>query len=386
MLTKLIIPKKINVGFQKRQDTYTGKLAYVVYTDDKGVLRKEKSWNGWRDKEIEPVDFDNVPTSGFVLNKKVGEDRGGYNPRKAWIRVYDPRDFEFEISVANLLFILEETSAIKGKGLEGEFVYSWDGSELVLLPVDSQEYKASSDFTELQTKKITTKDMREGCIYVNKNNDHYMYLGRHDWYDLNRKYLAVARGYFYDTHSYSHRLIQPELYSYELYFKKSKQHVFVKIDNAEQKESTYWTQTGFTKLAHRVSEEPSPTFAEEYDKFKNSKFAAPPVHLVAKSYKFNSKNTWGYHSTVECYFRKDDQYYMLHATPSMTYSKDDPEFYTLFRSSVPITMTDGKVMVPRVQEQRNSWDAQEKITGDELRAMELYTMLVKTENDTLLPI
>jgi hypothetical protein len=51
------------------------------------------------------------------------------------VRVYDPRNFEFEISVANLLYILEETSSLKGKGLEGEFVYAWEGKELVLLPV-----------------------------------------------------------------------------------------------------------------------------------------------------------------------------------------------------------------------------------------------------------
>lgn len=41
---KLYIPKKLNVGYNERQETYTGKLAYVIYWDDKGVLRKETSW------------------------------------------------------------------------------------------------------------------------------------------------------------------------------------------------------------------------------------------------------------------------------------------------------------------------------------------------------
>jgi hypothetical protein len=128
---KMIIPKTITVGFQNRSDTYTGKLGYVVYTDAKGVLRKESSWNHWRDKKIDSQTFDNVPTSGFVINKKVGETRYGWNPRMAWVRIYDPRGFEFEISVANLLFILEECTSTKGKGLEGEFVYSWDKADLV---------------------------------------------------------------------------------------------------------------------------------------------------------------------------------------------------------------------------------------------------------------
>ena len=38
------IPKKIKVGYQDRDDTYTGKLAYVIYYDEKGKLRKENSW------------------------------------------------------------------------------------------------------------------------------------------------------------------------------------------------------------------------------------------------------------------------------------------------------------------------------------------------------
>lgn len=140
---KMFIPTKLKVGYQERKGTYTGKLAYVIYFDNKGKLRKEASWEGWRDKKIDPVEFENVSTSGFVLNRGVGGVRGsyGWDARNEYIRVWDPRDFEFEISVANLLFILQETSCIKGKGLEGEFVYAWDGTELVLLPVGSSEYK-----------------------------------------------------------------------------------------------------------------------------------------------------------------------------------------------------------------------------------------------------
>ncbi len=32
---KMIIPNTINIGFNKRDDTYTKKLAYIVYTDAK---------------------------------------------------------------------------------------------------------------------------------------------------------------------------------------------------------------------------------------------------------------------------------------------------------------------------------------------------------------
>ena len=113
------IPEKIKVGYQRRPDTYTKMLGYVIYYDEKGVLRKEKSWEGWRDSKIDSNEFDNVPTSGFVLNRNVGGGGRYYDERKAAVRVFDPRGFEFEISIPNLLWILENCTSTKGKGLEG---------------------------------------------------------------------------------------------------------------------------------------------------------------------------------------------------------------------------------------------------------------------------
>ena len=163
-MEKLYIPKKINVGYNKRSDTYTGKLGYIIYWDDKGKLRKEDSWQSWRDKAIEPNEYENVPTEGFVLNKDVGgtQRSWSWNARREKVRVYDPRGFEFEITIENLLYILAECTSTKGKGLEGKFVYSWAGKELVLLPVDTQEYKKSAGFTDLQGKKIDKKEMVPG--------------------------------------------------------------------------------------------------------------------------------------------------------------------------------------------------------------------------------
>lgn len=84
MNTSIFIPKRINVGYQERSDTYTGKLAYVIYFDEKGVLRKQKSWDEWRDEDIPNVEFDNVPTEGFVLNKRIGGSSGGWDQRQAY--------------------------------------------------------------------------------------------------------------------------------------------------------------------------------------------------------------------------------------------------------------------------------------------------------------
>ena len=141
MKTNIFIPTKINVGFQNRSDTYTGKLAYVIYYDEKGKLRKEASWQNWRDEKIPNEIFENEPIEGFVLNKKVGGTRYSWNPRQTHTRIYDPRGFEFEITIPNLLWILENCDCIKGKGLQGRFVYGWDGKELVLVPINSPDYQ-----------------------------------------------------------------------------------------------------------------------------------------------------------------------------------------------------------------------------------------------------
>lgn len=223
MKNNIFIPKTIRVGCQERQDTYTKRLAYVIYYDEKGKLRKETSWEGWRDKKIEPDDFDNTPTSGFVLNKKVGDYSDGWNHRHSYCRVYDPRGFEFEITVENLLYILENANSIKGKGLEGEFVYSWDGTDLVLLPVESPDYKEIAKYNETRhnPEKISTKELILGATYLHKNNNPVVYMGRYDRFEdskwkrkdnygknIGKHYYFYSNGVFSMTKSISGYIVK----------------------------------------------------------------------------------------------------------------------------------------------------------------------------------
>ena len=184
---KLNIPDKLKIGFRERSDTYTGKLSYVTYINKNGKLAKETSWNGWRDNKITPLEIDNVPTEGFVLNKKAGGYSSGWNHRQTYCRVYDPRDFEFEISIENLLYILQECTSSKGKGLEGQFVYAWSGKDLILLPVDSVDYKMSKQLID-STEKITMKSLKIGASYKGKVpnskeiSSNLVYIGKMTWY------------------------------------------------------------------------------------------------------------------------------------------------------------------------------------------------------------
>lgn len=191
MKPSIFIPKRLNVGFCERRDTYTGKLAYVIYYDEKNKLRKETSWNNWRDANIPNEEYDNEPIEGFVLNKKVGDYKYGWNHRHAYCRVYDPRGFEFEISIENLLFILENVSCIKGKGLEGEFVYGWEGKDLVLVPVESAEYKEIIEYSNIihNHDTIKQKELKIGRTYIDKDGCKWIYMGKHNCYDYGYIYF-----------------------------------------------------------------------------------------------------------------------------------------------------------------------------------------------------
>jgi len=222
MNTIIFIPKTIHVGFQKRSDCYTGLLAYIIYYDQKKKLRKEKSWNGWRDENIDSKTFENEPISGFVLNKKTGDYKSNWgNHRQAYTRIYDPRDFEFEITIENLLYILENTNSIKGKGLEGDFVYGWDKDKLILIPTSSPDYIEISKFNEMihKPESIKGKDLVLGGQYKTNQNEEWIYLGRFDRYNTatwdKEKYRKNEgphyffwNGYYQTLKSLSGRIIQ----------------------------------------------------------------------------------------------------------------------------------------------------------------------------------
>lgn len=238
MQSKLYIPKKIKIGFQKRTDTFLGTLGYLIYTDDKGVLRKEKSWQSWRDKKIDPQDFDNEPTSGFVINKNI--TRGGwdhFSDKVVRVRVYDPRGFEFEITCDNLIAILMHTDCLR-RGFEGEFVYGWAGTELVLLPVTTPEYTSSQAYTKLQGQKFSAKDLKPGRVYKSKRDGNFIYMGRHSWWK------EVNEPYNY----YNRNPSQEDLDKWRL--AEYKYHIFV-----NEKGKEFELKDGAGHIAEEISEE-----------------------------------------------------------------------------------------------------------------------------------
>lgn len=273
MTTKLYIPKTIRVGFQSRQDTFTKKLAYVIYIDDAGKVRKETSWNSWRDKKIDAVDYENKPRKGFMFNKGVQRD-GYWGSGRSVIRVYDDRDFEFEISVTNLIGILMHADVSK-REIDEECVFAWNGTELVLLPVTSVEYQAAVAYTDKQAQKISAKDLKVGATYLLKKEETKVaYLGYHQWYEVNHHTLytsTVDKSSTFDwsesrkMHGYGYyNSKSPTQTDLVLQVDKGKKHIFVDLS------SNKIMPLNAPQLAYCIDDECIASFAERIDNFQQS--------------------------------------------------------------------------------------------------------------------
>lgn len=277
MKTDIFLPKTIKVGYQQRVGTYTGKLAYVIYYDAKNKLRKEKSWNGWRDNRLGDNEFENVPTEGFVLNKSAGGATGWRN-RNTYIRVYDPRGFEIEISVDNLLYIIEHANSIKGKGLEGEFIYGWDGAELVLMPTSSPEYEGIAQYNKMvhEDKKVYVKDLELGGTYRTKDGEDYVYLGRHDKWEIDDP--SEFRGF-------------RGLGSREFDYKNvGKRHYFGRMEKRYQSQEEYYNylevlceRTPTTKFMSIIDKEESEDYKDMLEELQRERVYSP-VNKEATEY------------------------------------------------------------------------------------------------------
>jgi len=305
-MSNIFIPQKLKVGFNNRDGTYTGKLAYVIYYDNAGKLRKQISWENWRDKNIEPLEIDNTPISGFVLNKKVGGYQDYYNMRQTYIRVYDPRDFEFEITVPNLLYILENTSSIKGKGLEGDFVYGWDGTDLLLIPTSAPEYKEFTNRanTLYNDKPISAKDLKVGYTYYKIDGTPLVYIGKmYTYKDCEAFCYREKPSYWYTTYKVGewsenidntwHDDIFSEInntraykadYKYKSEQSKNKKFVFYKSNETKFYNAIMIYSSLPKNFVYSVSENPCLEYPQYLDVFEHDSYFNAIDYSATKKY------------------------------------------------------------------------------------------------------
>lgn len=263
-MTNVFIAPRIKVGFQKRADTFTGSLGYVIYYDEKGTLRKQASWESWRDKTIEPVEYSNLPMDGFTLNRDIKRYSGEwFSSHRTMIRVHDPRGFEFEVTTENLIAILMHTDCLR-RGLIGKFVYAWIGPELVLLPTNSEEFQQAQRFTAGLSKKVSAKSLVAGATYRTKKGEEVVYVGRLNWYSYSSK------GYLYTGLR-----------------REEKRYVFTQ-DNGK----SFFSKSSVEFLSEPLSTEPVSNYAEIVDKFNKKLYARKIVKYDFRLVDFKPKIQW----------------------------------------------------------------------------------------------
>lgn len=176
--SELYLPKTLKVGYQYRDTKFEKKIGYVIYYDHTGKLRKETSWENWRDKQIDSNEFENIPTEGFMIHSNIKDK---WSQRQEYLSIYDPRGFEFEITIDNFIYIIQHCNIIN-TGIVGKLVYVWRGTELLLMPTaDNTTY---SELSKLQQSLFAPKDQALELIpnkpYIIKDGsirEKWYYLG-----------------------------------------------------------------------------------------------------------------------------------------------------------------------------------------------------------------
>ncbi len=218
-MSEFYVPEKLKIGFQKTELQYIETLGFINYYKPNGELRFKSNFENWIDSNIPTIDCDNVPIEGFVLDREDPKNKyRSFNNTPDYIRVYDPREWEFNITTQNLMYILDYCEIQKGKLLTGKFVYAWigdKGNNVQLLPIKSPDYKQalSNNKFWMNQKVFEEKDFVLKNIYRHKKYGRCVYIGK------------------YTKMEYSHR---DNLTNEFIYKNKGKFHYFVSLSNDDK--------------------------------------------------------------------------------------------------------------------------------------------------------
>ena len=180
-------PSHHYVGFQSRPSQDNVPLGFMTPdgTDAAAKKRKESvdKWatpyhyhNQPKPETVPAVTYENKPMVGFKLSREVRRYASFGNGNVKW-RIEDPRGFELEISSANFAQILMLCTMEKGE-IQDQLIWGRLGAENVLVPVESDAYKAAQANTERAAKKASLKDLKLGDKVVMVNGDEGVFYGK----------------------------------------------------------------------------------------------------------------------------------------------------------------------------------------------------------------
>ena len=131
---------KYYVGFQKNRYARSESFRMLGFatpnTGDYAFKKRKETVDGWAEKDLAPMDLDNKPTHGFKIVDTVSR----YSTSNKFFRIEDPRGFELEIDVSNLLDLIEHHTIVQGSIME-PLVWARYGSNNYLVSSNTEEYK-----------------------------------------------------------------------------------------------------------------------------------------------------------------------------------------------------------------------------------------------------
>lgn len=178
-------PEEHYVNFQSRPSVDNVPLGFMTphATDAAGKKRKEsvdnwaqtydRSTNSYR--KTEGVIYKNEPMVGFKLSREIRRYASFGQGNVKW-RIEDPRGFELEISSPNFAQIIMLCNLEKGEIME-QCIWGRLGAENILVPVDSDAYRAAQENTARVAKKVSLKDINIGDEVLMHNGEKGTFLG-----------------------------------------------------------------------------------------------------------------------------------------------------------------------------------------------------------------
>jgi hypothetical protein len=177
------IPDKHYVGFQKRGEDEIPLGFMTPDGEDQAAVKRKATVDSWasggyyarQNVAIPAQSFENKPMLGFKMGRNVKHGYGWGQGNVKW-RIEDPRGFELEISSPNFAQIISLCVLEQGE-IQEKCVWGRLGNENILIPVNSDVYKAAEANTARLNKSASLRDLNIGDFAVMQNGVEGTFMG-----------------------------------------------------------------------------------------------------------------------------------------------------------------------------------------------------------------
>lgn len=165
-LSTIKIPQTVYVGFQGRRAVDEVPLGFMTpYDTTKAGQKRQQTVDQWAkgwgsNKTFNSVVLENVPMIGFKIGRAIRRSRS-WGGNASYVRIEDPRGFELEISIENMVMVMDQNIVEDGEIMQ-ECVWGRDGGKNILLPTNSEPYQASLNTTKRLNSVLSLKDVKAG--------------------------------------------------------------------------------------------------------------------------------------------------------------------------------------------------------------------------------